>query len=76
MIVTKAKIIRVETDEFVFQCSGEKPGAVVVTSRKPTLHSEGIEITLPTNPQGAQRFVEAYMRVVNEDVGYLESGVE
>lgn len=58
MIVTAAKMIRVESGGYTFDRDGETPGRVLVT------HFASGGMALPGNPEDAQRFVAAYLRAV------------
>jgi hypothetical protein len=71
MIIIKAAIIRIEAGEHEFTRSGESPGVVTVTKKghRPT------SFNLPTNPEEAAEFVQAYMHAINENVAYRTSEV-
>lgn len=68
MIVTTGKSIRVEILAFggclILFKNADTPGAVSVSGK-----GEGT-ITLPANPEDMEKFIRAYRRVVEEDVGY------
>ncbi len=66
MIVTTGKIIKVDIGfNRGFECSSEAPGMVLYHDA-----NQGKMIELPGNKEGAKRFCEAYLRTVNEDLGY------
>jgi hypothetical protein len=70
MIVTTGKIIKVELSQYRFECSSETPGLVTVIAR------DGARMSLPCNERDAQDFVRAYLRTVQEDLGYRTKEVE
>lgn len=71
MIVTTGKIIRIESGDFVFERTSEAPGSVLVLGGV----ASG-EISLPANPEDMEAFIKAYRRVVTEEIGYKNEGVE
>lgn len=75
MIVTTGRIVKVECGNFLFERTSEAPGIVTVTQRQ-THDLVRAQVGLPTHAGEAERFIEAYRRCLNEDVGYRKSEVE
>jgi len=64
--VNVGKRIRVETDSYNFERDASTPGRAIVQAKGTR---EG-RIELPGNKVDARRFVEAYLRCVDEDIEY------
>jgi hypothetical protein len=71
MIVTTGKIIRVETGDYLLEKTSETPGRVTLQDRRLKTR-----IHLPGNQEIAEALVKAYLRVVEEDVGYRKMECE
>lgn len=69
MIVNVGKRIIVETLNYHLVCDCQKPGVVEVTHASAT-------IKLPGNTDDAERFIAAYRRVLEENIGYANSECE
>jgi hypothetical protein len=70
VIVTTGKIIKVQIDGYSLERTAEKPGQVAV------LHRNGQRMDLSSNAAEAQRFIDAYKRVIDEDIGYRKRDCE
>lgn len=71
MIVTTGKIIKIQVGHLTLERSCEAPGAVRVTSDI----SIG-SLSLPVESNGSERFIEAYKRILSEDIPYRTMGAE
>jgi hypothetical protein len=70
MIVNIGKRVIVECGEYTFTRDADKPGLAFA------VHRNRGAMGLPGNPDDARRFVEAYLRCVDEDIEYRKTSVE
>jgi hypothetical protein len=70
MIVTTGKHIKIDVSKIELSRTAETPGLVTVRDR------DGKTIGLPANKEEAGRFIEAFRRIVDEEVEYRKSEVE
>jgi ribosomal protein S2 len=73
MHVTTGKMIIVEAGfnkNFRFERDSQTPG--IVTVYKTNSDKMPLKFTLPGNVEDATRFVEGYLRTVQEDIGYAK----
>jgi hypothetical protein len=70
MVVNIGKRVIVECGDYTFARDADKPGLTRA------VHRNRGEMMLPGNTEDARRFVEAYLRCVDEDIEYRKTSVE
>lgn len=75
MMITKGKVLIIECGfekSFKLERDSRKPGIVALTKQRGA--GDGTDyIELPGNKVDAQYLIDAYSRIVNEDMGYTPS---
>lgn len=72
--ITTGKMVRIECGyekSYEFYRDAEKPGLITLTKKSP-YRDEPFCIHLPADPKEAQSIMEAYTRIVEEDIAYRE----
>lgn len=69
MLIRRGRVIKIDAlweQRWHFERSCESPGIVTVRNK------DGDCINLPGNAQEAKEFMEAYQKVIDEDISYSE----